>query len=177
MLKLLTCGSFWRPSQPLKKCRQGKPHLALLGWVQVGLGNRVCVSVSLTLYLCLRQKLMQFWMVSLLEVSLGPDRAGGSPLSLKQPRFPGTAEKQRGENGGCKKLKTSPPLRTTRWPPSFLKIINFFHVSYLFVRSFVCSLSGPGQQSSSRHLRASSVLRGLVCSASEKKVDEVAELQ
>jgi len=36
------------------------------------------------------QKLMQFCMVSLLEVSLVPDRVGGSPLSLKQPRFPGT---------------------------------------------------------------------------------------
>lgn len=36
-------------------------------------------------------------MVSLLEVSLGPDRVGGSPLSLKQPKFPGTVERQEEE--------------------------------------------------------------------------------
>lgn len=64
-------------------------------------------------------------------------------MSLKQPRFPGTAEKQREREGkrkrerggGCKKLKTSLPLFSTRWPHFFLKIINFFHVSYSFVRS------------------------------------------
>lgn len=49
---------------------------------------------NVTLYLCFRQKLIQFWMVSLLEVSLVPDRVGGSPLSLKQPKFPGTAERR-----------------------------------------------------------------------------------
>lgn len=38
-------------------------------------------------------------MVSLLEVSLVPDRVGGSPLSLKQPKFPGTVGRQEeGEN-------------------------------------------------------------------------------
>lgn len=47
-----------------------------------------------TLYLCFLQKLMQFWMVSLLDVSLEPDRVGGSPLSLKQPKFPGTVGRQ-----------------------------------------------------------------------------------
>lgn len=54
-----------------------------------------------TLYLCFLQKLIQFWMVSLLEVSLVPERVGGSPLSLKQPKFPGTVRRQ-GE--GEKKL-------------------------------------------------------------------------
>lgn len=52
---------------------------------------------TLTLYLCFLQKLIQFWMVSLLEVSLGPDRVGGSPLSLKQPKFPGTVEREEEE--------------------------------------------------------------------------------
>ena len=33
---------------------------------------------------------MQVWMVSLLDVSLLPVRVRGSPLSLKQPRLPGT---------------------------------------------------------------------------------------
>lgn len=37
---------------------------------------------------------MQFWMVSLFEVSLEPDSVGGSPLSLKQPKFPGTVMRQ-----------------------------------------------------------------------------------
>lgn len=49
---------------------------------------------GLTLYLCRLQKLMQFWMVSLLEVSLAPERVGGSPLSLKQPKLPGTVERR-----------------------------------------------------------------------------------
>lgn len=58
-----------------------------------------------TLYLCFRQKLMQFWMVSLLEVSLVPDRVGGSPLSLKQPKFPGTVRRQEeGEKKNKKQL-------------------------------------------------------------------------
>lgn len=52
------------------------------------------LTLKLTLYLCFLQKLIQFWMVSLLDVSLVPDRVGGSPLSLKQPRFPGTVGRQ-----------------------------------------------------------------------------------
>lgn len=44
---------------------------------------------------------MQFWMVSLLEVSLEPDRVGGSPLSLKQPKFPGTVRKTRNRTQIC----------------------------------------------------------------------------
>ena len=38
---------------------------------------------------------MQFWIVSLLDVSLLPVRVGGSPLSLKHPKFPGTVEMER----------------------------------------------------------------------------------
>ncbi|TNN45768.1 hypothetical protein EYF80_044041 [Liparis tanakae] len=58
-------------------------------------------------------KLIQFWIVSLLEVSLVPDRVGGSPLSLKQPRFPGTVSGGKEEGDKIKKCCGRITLMTT----------------------------------------------------------------
>lgn len=64
---------------------------------------------NLTLYLCFLQKLIQFWIVSLLEVSLAPVRVGGSPLSLKHPKFPGTVG--RADESGKKTISYMQHLR------------------------------------------------------------------
>lgn len=90
-----------------------------------------------TLYLCFLQKLIQFWMVSLLEVSLVPERVGGSPLSLKQPKFPGTVRRQ-GE--GEKKLSDTynpyhMPTYTYMMSDFFLSYHLDFHITGFRLRS------------------------------------------